>query len=349
MPSPGDEFYRARVVQRRIISDSILVVQVDPGGHFPFVPGQYATLGVITPEKHYERAYSIVSPPHEKFVEFFIELVPHGDLTPRLFSHRVGDEFTLRKGAKGRFTLDTTSGRTNHLLIATVTGVAPFISYVRCLYRPWEDAKFVGERKLFLLEGASQSWELGYAEELRQLSDKVPWFSFASTISRPWDDASWKGERGRVDELVRKCADHWQLAPASTTAYLCGHPSLVANVKGILHRRGWQKSSIKEELYFIPTNKTAQTAWPLSRSCSLVPRRIDLQVQERSENLTSSQHHTLLTALTFCFSPLDAFQMVEYETRDSPCLRGVPALLETKHLPAIGTSFKQSVGPYSGN
>jgi ferredoxin--NADP+ reductase len=234
-------------------------MQVDPGGEFPFVPGQYATLGVIAPEKHYERAYSIVSAPHEKFVEFFIELVPHGDLTPRLFSHRVGDEFTLRKGAKGRFTLDTTSGRTNHLLIATVTGVAPFVSYVRSLYRQWEDAKSVGEHKLFLLEGASQSWELGYAEELQRLSDKVPWFSFASTISRPWDEASWKGETGRVDELVRKYADHWQLAPESTTAYLCGHPSMVANVKGILHRRGWQKSSIKEELYFIPAKKTAHS------------------------------------------------------------------------------------------
>jgi ferredoxin--NADP+ reductase len=258
MRSPGDDFYHARIVERKDISDSLLVMQVDPGGEFQFVPGQYATLGVIAPEKHYERAYSIVSAPHEKFVEFFIELVPHGDLTPRIFSHRVGDEFTLRKGAKGRFTLDTTSGRTNHLLVATVTGVAPFVSYVRSLYRQWEDAKFVGEHKLFLLEGASQSWELGYAEELQRLSDKVPWFSFASTISRPWGEDSWKGERGRVDELVRKYADHWQLGPESTNAYLCGHPSMVANVKGILHRRGWQKSTIKEELYFIPAKKTAR-------------------------------------------------------------------------------------------
>ena len=259
MPTPRDDFYHARIVERKDISDSLLVMQVDPGGEFPFVPGQYATLGVIAPEKHYERAYSIVSAPHEKFVEFFIELVPHGDLTPRLFSHRVGDEFTLRKSAKGRFTLDTTSGRTNHLLVATVTGVAPFISYVRSLYRQWQELRFAGEHKLFLLEGASRSWELGYGEELQHLSNQVPWFSFASTISRPWDDASWKGERGRVDELIRKYADHWQLAPESTNAYLCGHPSMVANVKGILHRRGWQKSSIKEELYFIPAKKTAHS------------------------------------------------------------------------------------------
>jgi ferredoxin-NADP reductase len=33
--------------------------------------------------------------------------------------------------AKGRFTLDQKSGRTQHLLLATVTRIAPFVSYVR--------------------------------------------------------------------------------------------------------------------------------------------------------------------------------------------------------------------------
>ena len=50
MPSPRDDFYHARIVERKNISDSLLVMQVDPGGEFPFVPGQYATLGVIAPK-----------------------------------------------------------------------------------------------------------------------------------------------------------------------------------------------------------------------------------------------------------------------------------------------------------
>jgi ferredoxin--NADP+ reductase len=255
----SDEFYSARVVERRDVSDDLLVLQVVLGGGFTFAPGQYATLGVVTPEKHYERPYSIASAPHEQTVEFFIELVPGGDLTPRLFSQRVGDEFTVRKMAKGRFTLDTTSGRTNHLLVATVTGVAPFVSYARSLYRQYKEKRFAGEHKLFLLEGAGRSWELGYREELEKLSNQVPWFSFASTISRPWDDSGWNGEKGRVDELVRKYSDYWELAPENTTVYLCGHPSMVDNVKGILHRRGWQKGSIKEEVYFIPAKECAGT------------------------------------------------------------------------------------------
>ncbi len=252
MPPSGDKFYRARIVERRDISDNLWVIRVDPGGEYHFAPGQYATLGVITPEEHHERAYSIASAPHENFLEFFIELVPQGDVTPRLYPYRVGDEFTLRRVAKGRFTLDTTNGRTNHLLLATVTGVAPFVSYVRSLHRQWKAAKFSGEHKLFLLDGASRSWELGYRKEMEQFAAEVPWFTYIPTVSRPWEDSSWRGEAGRVDDVVRKYADFWGLTPGNTSAYLCGHPSMIENVRGILKRRGWQKDALKEEAFFIP-------------------------------------------------------------------------------------------------
>jgi ferredoxin--NADP+ reductase len=259
MTPSNDKFYRARIIERRDISDDLWVIRVDPGGEYNYVPGQYATLGVVAPEKHYERAYSIVSAPHEKGLEFFVELVPKGDLTPRLYLDRVGDEFTLRKIAKGRFTLDTASHRTNHLLLATVTGVAPFVSFVRSLHRQWKDAKFKGEHKLFLLDGASRSWELGYRKELEGFAAEVPWLTYVPTVSRPWEDNSWKGETGRVDDLVRKYTDSWGLTPGNTRAYLCGHPSMIENGKGILKRRGWENAAIKEEAFFIPGKELAVT------------------------------------------------------------------------------------------
>ena len=252
-----DKFYCARIIERRDISDDLWAIRVDPGGEYSFLPGQYATLGVVTPEKHYERAYSIVSAPHEKFLEFFVELVPEGDVTPRLYPYKVGDEFTLRKVAKGRFTLDTTTGRTNHLLLATVTGVAPFVSFVRSLHRQWKNTKLDSGHKLFLLDGASRSWELGYREELERIAAEVPWLTYVPTVSRPWEDRSWKGETGRVDDLVRKYTDSWGLTPENTSGYLCGHPSMIENTKGILKRRGWENAAVKAEAFFIPGKETA--------------------------------------------------------------------------------------------
>ena len=254
MPASASTFYSARIMERREISKDLWVIRVDPGGEFRFVPGQYATLGVISPDGRFERPYSIASAPHEKFLEFFIELVPHGQVTPRLHSRRVGDELTLRKSAKGIFNLDVSGGFTNHLLLATVTGVAPFVSYIRSLYEQGKTAKFDGAHKLFLIEGASRSWELGYCEEMARIAGEVSWLTYIPTVSRPHEDKNWKGETGRVDDLIRKYTDTWGLVPEDTRIYLCGHPGMIENTKGVVKRRGWKADVIKEEAYFVVGN-----------------------------------------------------------------------------------------------
>ena len=52
----------------------------------------------------------------------------------------------------------------------TFTGVAPFVSYVRTLYRDWKsgEGSLPGEHKFFCLQGASHSFEFGYREELER-------------------------------------------------------------------------------------------------------------------------------------------------------------------------------------
>lgn len=254
--SPAEEkFYRARITKRQDFSNDLWMIRVNPGGEFRFNPGQYATLGVVTPQKHVERAYSIVSAPYESELEFFIELVPQGELTPLLYKLQVGGEMTMRKVAKGRFTLDSKLGRTNHLLVCTVTGVAPFVSYVRQLLKEWKEGTYKGEHKLFLLEGASRSYEFGYYDELTRAASEVPWLKYVGTISRPWEDEQWRGEVGRVDELIRKYADGWGLDGSNCVGYLCGHPDMIEHGKGILKRRGFPKEALKEEVYWIPSKE----------------------------------------------------------------------------------------------
>jgi ferredoxin/flavodoxin---NADP+ reductase len=250
----GEKHYEAKILERRDIAEDLWLVRVDPGGPFKFVAGQYATLGVDYDGKRIERAYSIVSSPYEDTLEFFIELVPQGELTPKLYKLQVGDTMLCRKISKGRFTLDLKSGRTNHLLLSTVTGIAPFVSYARTLYKDWKagNSPMPGNHKLFCLQGASRSWEFGYREEMERIAAEVPWLEFSSTISRPWEDSAWNGETGRVDDLIRKVVSDWKLKPDDTTAYLCGHPNMIETGKGILTRAGWKKGSMFEEVYFQP-------------------------------------------------------------------------------------------------
>lgn len=262
MAGSPDKYYRARIVDRRDVSVDLCVLRVDPGGRLEYRAGQYATLGCEREGVRTERAYSMVSSPYEDALEFFVELVPNGGLTPDLFRLQAGDTLLCRKIAKGRFMLDLRSGRTNHLLISTVTGVAPFVSYVRTLYRDWKSGTgpMPGQHKLFCLQGASHGFEFGYREELERYASEAPWLQYVPTVSRPWDNPQWAGETGRVDELLRKYAEAWKLRPGETTAYLCGHPTMIENSRGILHRAGWKKDAVLEEAYFQLAAKEAKAS-----------------------------------------------------------------------------------------
>ena len=70
MDVPEDKFYRAKIMKRADFASDLWMIRVDPGGPFSFKPGQYATLGVQTPEKRSERAYSIASSPLESECKF---------------------------------------------------------------------------------------------------------------------------------------------------------------------------------------------------------------------------------------------------------------------------------------
>jgi ferredoxin--NADP+ reductase len=252
MTQSPDKFLQARITSRAEFSDDLWMIRVDPGAEFKFAAGQYATLGVDAGRGLIERAYSIVSSPYERELEFFFELVPQGELTPLLYKLNPGDTVTARKVAKGRFTLDRTSGRTRHFLLCTVTGVAPFVSYARTLLADWREGSFKGDHHLYVVHGASRSQEFGYRDELERLADEVPWLTYVATVSRPWEDPGWSKETGRVDDIIRKYSDLWSLDCATTSAYLCGHPEMVEHGKAILRRRGWTKDAMKEEIYFIP-------------------------------------------------------------------------------------------------
>ncbi|HEY6944536.1 MAG TPA: FAD-binding oxidoreductase [Candidatus Acidoferrum sp.] len=259
MTHSPDKYYQARILDRREVSQDLCTLRVDPGGPLEYRAGQYATLGLEQDGVRIERPYSMVSSPYEEALEFFVELVPQGGLTPNLFQLKPGDALLCRKIAKGRFLLDLRSGRKNHLLVSTVTGIAPFVSYVRTVHRDSKNGvgPVPGGHKFFCLQGASHSFEFGYREELERSATEVPWFKYTATLSRPWDEPQWSGEIGRVGDLLRKYTEAWQLRPEETTAYLCGHPKMIENCRGILGRACWKKDAILEEAYYQAAIKEA--------------------------------------------------------------------------------------------
>jgi ferredoxin/flavodoxin---NADP+ reductase len=252
MPTATEKYQKADITWRKDFAPDLWSVRVRPEQKLPFKPGQYATLGFRQGDRVIERPYSIVSSPLEDQLEFFFERVPHGDLTPCLYNLQVGDSMLMRWQAKGLFAFDGTSGHSRHGMVATVTGIAPYVSMVRTFAREADAGASVGHHELLILQSASRSWEFGYREELEGFARRYKWLRYVPTVSRPWEDPAWEGERGRAEDVLRKHLDASGFDPSQTTSYLCGHPEMIKNARGILIRRGIPKEFIREEVYWVP-------------------------------------------------------------------------------------------------
>jgi ferredoxin/flavodoxin---NADP+ reductase len=251
MAGSSEKHQVVRIISRKDYAPDLWTIRVRGDEKLAFKPGQYVTLGLHQNGRILERAFSIASSPLEDEVEFFFELVPDGELSPRLYAAREGNELLMRRQPKGLFTLDSQSGHKQHFLAATVTGIAPFVSMVRTAVREANQGN-TPESRMVVLQAASRSWEFAYRHELQSLAEQHAWLEYIPTVSRPREDAEWTGEVGRVEDVLRKYLDTLGLDPKDTTAYVCGHPQMIENAKGILARRGFTKEFIREEVYWVP-------------------------------------------------------------------------------------------------
>ena len=229
---PIPNFPKAKLVERIEISEDLMIIKLEPEfGPLKFKAGQYCTLGLDS----IERAYSIVSAPHEPLLEIFVELVPDGELTPLMWKMELGDHIAVRPRAKGLFTMDQRAH--HHFMVSTVTGVAPSMSMVRsCVMEGAPGHKF------YVLEGASYQDELTYDKELSEVAAKHPQLlEFVPTVSRPNEErnSAWRGATGRVNTIVEEYLYKFDLPQEDTHIYACGHPGMIEDVKAKVVPEGW--------------------------------------------------------------------------------------------------------------
>ena len=224
---------QAKLVHRTDISEDLMVIKLEPQpGKFEFKPGQYCTLG----REGVERAYSIASAPYEEELEIFVELVPDGGLTPKMWAMQVGDIMSIRPRAKGLFLLDEKVH--HHFMLATVTGVAPFVSMIRQYLHDGRQG-----HRFYLLLGASYADELTYDDELSGLAGQHPdCIRFVPTVSRPAEarNSGWTGAKGRVNTIAQEYLNSFNPPQEDTRVYACGHPGMIADVKEQVVAKGWK-------------------------------------------------------------------------------------------------------------
>ena len=243
------KFETATIAERIDLTPELAIFRIAPPAKLDFLPGQFASLGVEDGGRVLQRPYSMASAPHEPLLEFFLELVPGGRLTPRLWELRAGDHLLVGDQAAGTFYLDRKTGMTSHLMLCTVTGIAPFVSMIRAHQYELERGLHA-EMRYAMIHGASYVREIDYYREEMAMIARQGWFDYVPTISRPLENPEWQGETGRIEDVMRKHADALGFDHRRAIAYACGHPTMVENARAILQRARFPKIQIHTEKFF---------------------------------------------------------------------------------------------------
>lgn len=247
--------YNAVLVGREEINPQLQILRIQPDSPlFNFTPGQFAVAGLLgreprvpeaddedppaEPGKLIRRAYSIASSSVERhYVEFYVNLITSGALTPRLFALPYGGRLFMSARASGQFTIDRVAPGKALVLIATGTGLAPYISMLRTMLVHDTQRPFV------VLHGARYSWDLGYRGELESLARIRANLTYIPSITRPHEDPHFRGHTGRIQMLLEQgiieTLSGVPLDPARADVFLCGNPEMIRSVKELLLPHGF--------------------------------------------------------------------------------------------------------------
>jgi ferredoxin--NADP+ reductase len=228
---------------------------------FRFKNGHFTMIGLEREGKPLMRAYSMASANYEDELEFFSIKVPDGPLTSKLQSIKVGDELLVNSKATGTLIQDSLLPGKNLYLIATGTGLAPFLSIIRDpeIYEQYD--------KVILTHGCRYTEELAYRELITEhlpqheylgqdVRDKLIYYP---TVTREKFDNT-----GRLTDLLRigKLTTDIGLPaidPETDRFMICGSPGMLKELAALLDSRGFREARRGQAAHYVVERAFVET------------------------------------------------------------------------------------------
>jgi len=229
-----------RVIAVRHWSDKLFSFTTTRNPGLRFENGQFIMLGLEVGEKKIVRAYSIASANHEEHLEFYSIKVPEGPLTSRLQHIECGAAVLVSSKPTGTLVLRDVRAGKRLFLLATGTGVAPFIGLAKDpeLYEQFE--------QVVLVRGARHVADLAYGDAALTGLREDPYLgevARARLLDYPTVTREAFRHHGRITNLLesgRICEDLGiaPLDPAQDRFMICGNMRMLADSVRLLDARG---------------------------------------------------------------------------------------------------------------
>lgn len=228
-----DGNYMIREVEH--YTDTLFKFIVDRPKDFVFKPGQFTMIGMEGTPK---RAYSVVSGPEDDYLEFYSIKVPDGALTSKLKDINPGDFIYVSNRSTGNLMVENLDEGTDLWLLATGTGIAPFISML-C-----DDYTYGRFTNIHVVWSVREKEELNSFDEwLRNLP-----INYTPIVTR---DDTWRGINQRITKLIEDKVILKDSTPDKDKVMLCGNMDFNKEIKFLLESRGWKEGSNRENGSFV--------------------------------------------------------------------------------------------------
>ncbi|MDS4022557.1 MAG: ferredoxin--NADP reductase [Candidatus Competibacter sp.] len=211
----------------------------DPG--LRFRNGHFVMIGLEVDGRPLMRAYSIASANYDDYLEFFSIKVRNGPLTSRLQHLKEGDSILVSRKPVGTLVIDDLLPGQRLYLLASGTGLAPFLSIIK------DPDTYDRFHQVVLVHGVRHASELAYADFIAQ---ELPENEFLGDLVRekliyyPTVTREPYRNQGRLTDLIESgklFADLGlpPLDPARDRAMICGSPGLLKDTCALLNARGF--------------------------------------------------------------------------------------------------------------
>lgn len=232
----SDKATRETVTQLHRWNDKLITFRITRPAGYRFIPGQYARLGLPDGESMIWRAYSITSAPDDDTLEFYGIVVPGGQFTSKLDLLKPGDAIWLDRQVFGFMTETRFPDGDDLWMLATGTGIGPFIAILRDA-QAWQRW-----RRMVLVHCVRQPDELAYADELATMASPGKGGSILTVLQLVTRDPGSMHLHGRITTLLKdgtlEDAAGIKLTTDHSRIMLCGNPAMIEETRKLLHERG---------------------------------------------------------------------------------------------------------------
>jgi ferredoxin--NADP+ reductase len=208
---------------------------------YRFTAGQYARLGLLNAEGNLIwRAYSIVSASTDDELEYYVVDVPNGAFTSILRQLAPGAPILLDRQRFGVMLPERFDDGDALWMLATGTGLGPFISILR------EAEIWQRFRHLVLVHSVRQPAEFAYHDDLLELQRRhasgPAQLHLLQTCTRVTPAVGEDHLHGRITTLLQNGELEkrvgLKLQAQDSRVMLCGNPAMIEEMRQLLKERG---------------------------------------------------------------------------------------------------------------